>query len=431
VIYKLKKIWYNKFRYHPDKKGGAVDMVSVKDFGAVGNGIFDDYDAIQRALDSGAREIIIPMGIYCISKTLLVHSNTTVRADAAAKLVMKSDRRRQRNEFLLSNADPANGNVNITILGGIWDGNNQAPENKKPDLFDRNGYSGAVLNFVHVDGLVLKDAVIANSTTFYVRMAHLYNFEIENIDFISDCPGANQDGLHFGGDIRHGTVRNIRALSFGQTNDDLIALNADDCIERVENLDLVRDAIEDVTFENLYAESCHTIVRILSVTAPIRNVTIKNVYAGFRCYAINADAARYCRTPLFKEEDYPLGVGVIEGLQIENFVCRPLDCQWQGNHMRPSTAIVLESTMQDVTISDFKMIRTEDTMDIPALFARNLTSQLVVADGISYVLTDKKQTLRIDDLVELKASVRFEKGEGIQKREENFAEEIAKMTAGQ
>jgi elongation factor Ts len=27
--------------------------------------------------------------------------------------------------------------------------------------------------------------------------------------------------------------------------------------------------------------------------------------------------------------------------------------------------------------------------------------------------------------------VRFEKGEGIQKREENFAEEIAKMTAGQ
>ncbi|MBQ8717840.1 MAG: elongation factor Ts, partial [Clostridia bacterium] len=27
--------------------------------------------------------------------------------------------------------------------------------------------------------------------------------------------------------------------------------------------------------------------------------------------------------------------------------------------------------------------------------------------------------------------VRFEKGEGIQKREENFAEEIAKMTSGQ
>lgn len=375
--------------------------VSVRDFGALGNGICDDYFAIQQALDSGAHEVVIPMGIYCISKTLLVHSNTTVRADAAAKLVMKSDVHKQRNEFLLSNADPLEGNVNIAVLGGIWDGNNQAPQNKKPDLFDKNGYSGAVLNFVNVDGLIFKDAVIANSTTFYVRMAKLYHFEIENIDLISDRPGANQDGLHFGGDVRHGCVRNLRALSFGQTNDDLIALNADDCIERVENLDLVRDVIEDVTFENLYAESCHTIVRILSVTAPIRNITIRNVYAGFRCYAINVDAARYCRTPLFAEEDYPRGVGAIENLRIENFVCRPCVCEWQGNRMCPQTAISLESNMDAVAISGFSMIRTEEAAHIPALIARNLVSQSMQADGKNYTLTSKEQTVVIHDFSEI------------------------------
>lgn len=379
-----------------------MKRVSVKEFGAWGDGLHDDFSAIQRALDSGADEITIPMGIYCISGTLLVKSDTTIRADASAKLVMKSERRKLRNEFLLSNADPIGGNVNIRVLGGIWDGNNQAPQNKKPDLFDKNGYSGAVLNFVNVDGLVLRDAVLANSTTFYVRMAKLHNFEIENIDFLSDRPGANQDGLHFGGDVRHGTVRNIRALSYGQTSDDLIALNADDCIERVENLDLVRDTIEDVLFENLYAEGCHTIVRILSVTSPIRNVTIRNVYAGFRCYAINADAARYCRTPLFEEDDYPRGVGAIENLRIENFVCRPYICDWQGNHLHPEIAISLESTMNGVTISGFQMIRTEETQDIPALMARNLVVQSIEADGKTYTLTDKKQTVIIDDFSEIR-----------------------------
>ncbi len=379
--------------------------VSVKDLGAVGDGVCDDHAAIQRALDSGAQEIIIPMGVYCISKTLLVRSNTTIRADGAAKLVMKSAERKQRNEFLLSNANTEGGDVNIRIFGGIWDGNNTAPQNQKPDLFDKNGYSGAVLNFVNVNGLVLKDAVIANSTTFYVRMAKLHNFEIDHIDFVSDQPGANQDGLHFGGDVRHGTVRNIRALSYGQTSDDLIALNADDCIERVENLDLVRDAIEDVLFENLYAEGCHTVVRILSVTAPIRNVTIRNVYAGFRCYAINADAARYCRTPLFAEDDYPKGVGAVENLCIENFVCRPYICDWQGNHLHPETAISLESHMNGVTITGFRMIRTEETRDIPALMARNLVVQSIEADGKTYTLTDKKQTVTVDDFSNVRMDV--------------------------
>ena len=40
------------------------DVVSVKDFGAVGNGVTDDTVAIQAALDSGATEVVMPPGIY-------------------------------------------------------------------------------------------------------------------------------------------------------------------------------------------------------------------------------------------------------------------------------------------------------------------------------------------------------------------------------
>ncbi|MBQ7377329.1 MAG: hypothetical protein IJW71_03290 [Clostridia bacterium] len=45
--------------------------VSVKDFGAYGDGVHDDRATIQAALDSGAVEITIPQGIYpvdCVSE---------------------------------------------------------------------------------------------------------------------------------------------------------------------------------------------------------------------------------------------------------------------------------------------------------------------------------------------------------------------------
>ena len=53
------------------------DVVNVKDFGAVGNGVHDDTEAIQAALDkTGA--VFLPQGNYLISGTLGVSSNTRV-----------------------------------------------------------------------------------------------------------------------------------------------------------------------------------------------------------------------------------------------------------------------------------------------------------------------------------------------------------------
>ena len=343
------------------------------------------------------------MGVYPISRTLLVSSHTTIKADRGAKMLLVGERKK-RGDFLLSNKDPERGNEDICITGGIWDGNNQRPENTKPDIFDKNGYSGAVLNFVGVRGLVLRDMVIANSVTYYIRMAHLHHFEIQNIDFISDTFGVNQDGLHFGGDVKHGVVRHIRALSYGQTNDDMIALNADDSVERVENLDLPRDAIEDISFEDIYTENCHTIIRMLSVTAPIRNVRFKNIYGGFRCYAINLDGARYCRTPLFREEEYPDGVGCIEGVTFENFTCRPicdLPLDFGGTKSTPPCAIMMESLADHVVLNGFRMIRESAEKVIPALHVTNVVGQAVIADGKRYDLKTKQDKIALDDFTEL------------------------------
>lgn len=48
------------------------ETVSVKDFGAVGDGVTDDTAAIQAALDSGAKKVYVPNGTYKVTDTLLV-----------------------------------------------------------------------------------------------------------------------------------------------------------------------------------------------------------------------------------------------------------------------------------------------------------------------------------------------------------------------
>ena len=376
-------------------------VVSVRDFGAVGDGVNDDFAAIQAALDSGAREVIIPFGTYPVSKTLKVHSNTKVRADRCAKIILRAKCRLGRGDFLLSNASLDEGNVNITIEGGIWDGNNTATENAKPDIFDKSGYSGSVLNFYNVKGLTLRSITVANSTTYYTRICRVEDFVIEDIDFVSDEFGHNQDGLHFGGAVRHGKVKNVRALSSGQTNDDMVALNADDSVERVENLDLVRDDIEDITFENIYAENCYTIIRMLSVTAKIRNIKFKNVYAGYRNYAINGDGARYCKTPLFSENEYPLGIGCIENIEIENFVCYPVTeapARIPNGQVNPEHALHLEGHCDRFKIKNFRLLDPVGSgkMKAHALYISKVPGSSVTADGKEYTLVTKEDELLLD-----------------------------------
>ena len=53
------------------------ETVSVKDFGAVGDGIANDTDAIQAAIDSGAGAIFYPTGTYLVSANINLVSNQT------------------------------------------------------------------------------------------------------------------------------------------------------------------------------------------------------------------------------------------------------------------------------------------------------------------------------------------------------------------
>ena len=219
-------------------------------------------------------------------------------------------------------------------------------------------------------------------------------------------------------------VKNIRALSKGQTNDDMIALNADDYVLRVENRGKVCGDIEDISFENIFAEDCHTVIRFLTETSAIRNIRFKNVFGGYRCNAINADCGRYMRTPLFEEEsDRPEGVGRIENVTIENMTVYPtrgveeqplpagvneaeLPARFlAGRHPGLRSAIVLESHADGLLIDNFCMT---NRMNLPnpgaALHARNLLGTAVVADGEIHTLEKKEDSLLLETFTSLRVN---------------------------
>ena len=62
------------------------DVVSVKDFGAVGNGTANDTVAVQAALNSGAKAVYFPGGTYLCDQITLV-SNQTLYGDGATSII--------------------------------------------------------------------------------------------------------------------------------------------------------------------------------------------------------------------------------------------------------------------------------------------------------------------------------------------------------
>ena len=66
------------------------ETVSVKDFGAVGDGVTDDTAAIQAALDSGAKRVYIPSGTYIVTASVRIPSEITVYGDGTDKTLISS-----------------------------------------------------------------------------------------------------------------------------------------------------------------------------------------------------------------------------------------------------------------------------------------------------------------------------------------------------
>ena len=65
-------------------------MQSVKHFGAKGDGVTDDTEAVQAAINSGATQIFFPAGVYLI-KNILLPSNIVLLGEGVNSILKQSD----------------------------------------------------------------------------------------------------------------------------------------------------------------------------------------------------------------------------------------------------------------------------------------------------------------------------------------------------
>ena len=288
--------------------------ISVKDTGAAGDGIVDDAASIQAALDSGAPRVFIPFGDYLIGQGLLINSDTALVAHPHARLRFADGSGRGEQDFLLTNRDHTKGNANITVEGGLWDGNN--PGNPRgPD--QPGSYTGVMINFTNVMGLTLRATRLLDAESYFVRLGKVSDFLIEDINFEINNFRPNQDGIHVSGYCEDGIIRRLHGLGTLTPNDDLAAILADDALHRAQNLNgAFNGPIRRIRVTHLRADSCHSFVRLLSVDHPIEDIEITDVEGGCRCCAINMDAARECRVTLFEDADRPDGVGSITNVRV-------------------------------------------------------------------------------------------------------------------
>lgn len=345
-------------------------MVSVKEHGAIGNGINDETKAFRSAFEGEEKFVYIPKGEYIICDTLYVPSDKTIIADSAALIKCADGCFKKESSFLIRNKDVENGNKNITIIGGIWDGNNI---NNMCKTYKDGNQTGVLFEFMKVDGLVISDVVLQNSERFHIRINKVSHFEFTNIYFNDTYLRPCNDGINMGGFCEFGKIKGVSARK-GATNDDLIALNADDnesCMTRDKEWGYIRN----IEIEDVYAEDVYTAVRILSVESEISNIRIKNLHCGIREYGFNMDAGRYCMDPFFNDEDYPKGVGNIHDIYLENITLYKT-----VKSGRP--IFIFEENVKDFEIKNFRFIDNQfHELGKPAFVFNHMCNTDLEVDG--------------------------------------------------
>ncbi|MEZ4633471.1 MAG: glycosyl hydrolase family 28-related protein [Caldilineaceae bacterium] len=210
-----------------------IHGLNVADYGATGNGEDDDSAAIQATLNAGAALVVIPYGVYKIGRTLRLSSYTRLLVHPQARLFLAPNAGVDNHTHLLTNQHHTDGDEEIHVEGGIWDGNNVA-NLRGPDRPD--SYTGVLMNFTNVRGLTLRSLTVRDPESYFIRLGQVSSFDVGHIRFEAPHLRPNQDGVHLGGYCEDGYIHDLSAYGPGTPNDDVVALNADDANYRAQNL---------------------------------------------------------------------------------------------------------------------------------------------------------------------------------------------------
>ena len=327
-----------------------------------GDGIHDDYEAIQELLDSRNPQIVLPVPAknYLISKTLKIYSNQQFILPRYTVIRMAD----MSNCYMMANADPENGNCNFTVEGGIWDYNN-LEQDKNPQYVKiiekavppRKGTDVTVMRFKNTKGLHISNLTVKDPVTYAIWIDMSSYFTVENIVFdfnLGNPRPANMDGVHVDGNSHYGTIRNIK----GRCYDDLVALNADEGSD---------GDISHIDVDGIYAEDCHSAVRLLTRKHKVTNVHIRNVFGSYYQYVIGL--TKYCS----HEIDGFFDAIVLDNLHVRKAV-RYLYLSYSeqcARDYRVLPIVYLEDLINVKSLSISELYRVEENVSIPTISVGN------------------------------------------------------------
>jgi parallel beta-helix repeat protein len=172
--------------------------VSVKDFGATGDGSTDDAAAVQLALNV-AGNIYFPAGTYSIGTTLNVLSNTQILLDQNATVIAKST--------LSGKLISISGKTNVKVTGGIFNGNKASATSSTDVIYIYNSSDVWVNNTtiknarsrnIYIEGpssssvsknIYIQNNSLSGSTSVSITFIYTTNILIENNQIFSSDTG--------------------------------------------------------------------------------------------------------------------------------------------------------------------------------------------------------------------------------------------------
>lgn len=246
-----------------------------------GDGIHDETAALQLLLDGRGIVHIEKPGIYQISKTLKIHSNTRLILSPGAKILAAP----LSKCALIENDHFAGGgrDENIEIIGGIWDGNCDAmgldseheAVHRLDEPYSPSVFRGKLIRFAHIDRIELSRMTVRNPVSYGIQIGDVYGFVVRDIFFDYNWHFGTTDGVHINGPAYDGVIENL----CGTTNDDMVSLTTYD----EPHAEVSIGDIENVYIHNLTARNGYSGVRLLSgENCDVRSIHIDGIYGDYR-----------------------------------------------------------------------------------------------------------------------------------------------------